>query len=66
LARLSARGGLAYLLICVAFSMAFANILIRLMTPTDPPNRIIFYYHIGGLKIGGSALYIARDEALTK
>ena len=40
-----------YVLIAIgaAFSMALANILIRLMAPTEPPNRILFYYHIGGI-----------------
>jgi drug/metabolite transporter (DMT)-like permease len=40
-----------YVLVAIgaAFSMAFANILIRLMAPTEPPNRILFYYHIGGV-----------------
>ena len=32
-----------------ALCMAIANVLIRVMAPTEPPNRILFYYHIGGL-----------------
>ncbi len=31
--------------------MAFANIMIRLMAPTEPPNRILFYYHVGGVAL---------------
>ena len=40
-----------YVLVAIgaAFSMALANIMIRLMAPTEPPNRILFYYHIGGI-----------------
>ena len=42
-----------YVLIAIgaALSMAFANIVIRLMAPTEPPNRILFYYHIGGVAL---------------
>ena len=40
-----------YLLIAIgaAFSMAFTNIIIRLMAPTEPSNRILFCYHIGAV-----------------
>ena len=40
-----------YALIAVgaALAMAMANILIRVMAPTEPPNRILFYYHVGGV-----------------
>ena len=40
-----------YVLVAIgaAFSMALANIMIRLMAPTEPPSRILFYYHIGGI-----------------
>ena len=34
-----------------ALTFAVANILIRLMAPTEPPNRILFYYHIGGVAL---------------
>lgn len=34
-----------------ALTFAVANILIRLMAPTEPPNRILFYYHLGGMVI---------------
>ena len=42
-----------YVLIAIgaAFSMAFANIMIRLMATTEPPNRILFYYHVGGVAL---------------
>ena len=31
-----------------ACTFAIANVLIRLMSSTEPPNRILFYYHAGG------------------
>ena len=34
-----------------ALTFAMANIMIRLMAPTEPPNRILFYYHIGGIAV---------------
>jgi len=38
-------------LIAVASALAFAiaNVLIRKMSDTEPPNRIVFYYHVGGV-----------------
>ncbi len=38
-------------LIAVASALAFAtaNVLIRVLARTEPPNRILFYYHIGGI-----------------
>ncbi len=32
-----------------ALTFAMANIMIRLMAPTEPPNRILFFYHVGGI-----------------
>ena len=52
-----------YALVAVgaALFMAVANILIRLMAPTEPPNRILFYYHIGGIiLLAGPALLFWR------
>lgn len=50
-----------YALIAVgaALAMAMANILIRVMAPTEPPNRILFYYHVGGIVLlaGPALLY---------
>ena len=37
--------------VAAALTFAVANILIRLMAPTEPPNRILFYYHIGGVAL---------------
>jgi len=34
-----------------ALTFAVANVLIRLMSNTEPPNRILFYYHAGGTVI---------------
>ena len=31
-----------------ACTFAIANVLIRMMASTEPPNRILFYYHAGG------------------
>jgi drug/metabolite transporter (DMT)-like permease len=39
----------ALVAIGAAFCMAVANVLIRVMAPTEPPSRILFYYHLGGL-----------------
>ena len=39
----------ALIAIASALCMAVANVLIRVMASTEPPNRILFYYHIGGL-----------------
>ncbi len=49
----------ALVAIGAALSMAMANILIRIMAPTEPPNRILFYYHIGGiLLLLGPAIWV--------
>ena len=34
-----------------ALTFAIANVLIRLMSSTEPPNRILFYYHLGGIAL---------------
>ena len=34
-----------------AFAFATANVLIRVLAKTEPPNRILFYYHIGGILV---------------
>jgi len=47
-------------LIAVASALAFAtaNVLIRVLARTEPPNRILFYYHIGGIIVfTGPAIY---------
>lgn len=41
----------ALVAIGASLSMALANILIRVMAPTEPPNRILFYYHLGGMAL---------------
>lgn len=38
----------ALIAVGAAFAFAISIILIRLMAPTEPPNRIIIYYHLGG------------------
>jgi drug/metabolite transporter (DMT)-like permease len=41
----------AFVAIASALTFAIGNVLIRVMAKTEPPNRILFYYHIGGLLI---------------
>lgn len=44
-----------------ALTFALANVLIRKMSDTEPPNRIVFYYHIGGvLLFTGPAISVWR------
>jgi drug/metabolite transporter (DMT)-like permease len=38
----------ALIAVISACTFAVANVLIRLMSSTEPPNRILFYYHAGG------------------
>ncbi|MBT5051046.1 MAG: DMT family transporter [Rhodospirillaceae bacterium] len=50
-----------YALVAVgaALSMAMANALIRFMAPTEPPTRILFYYHLGGVfLLAGPAFWV--------
>jgi drug/metabolite transporter (DMT)-like permease len=50
-----------YALVAVgaAISMAMANALIRFMSPTEPPTRILFYYHFGGvILLAGPAFWV--------
>ncbi|MEK9646825.1 MAG: DMT family transporter [Alphaproteobacteria bacterium] len=42
---------IALLAIGAACSFAVANIMIRMMSNTEPPNRILFYYQIGGAAV---------------
>jgi drug/metabolite transporter (DMT)-like permease len=42
-----------------ALTFAFANVLIRKLSTTEPPVRIMFYYHIGGaLVFAGPAAWV--------
>lgn len=41
----------ALIAVVSALTFAVANVLIRLMSNTEPPNRILFYYHAGGTVI---------------
>ena len=38
----------ALIAVVSALTFAVANVMIRLMSDTEPPNRIMFYYHAGG------------------
>jgi len=45
------QGGLdpvALVAVAAALTFAIANVLIRMLSKTEPPNRILFYYHLGG------------------
>ncbi len=42
---------IALIAIGSALVFAVANVLIRLMSSTEPPMRILFYYHVGGVAI---------------
>ncbi|MBT5050439.1 MAG: DMT family transporter [Rhodospirillaceae bacterium] len=54
----------ALIAVAAALTFAVANILIRLMSTTEPPSRILFYYHIGGMAILiGPALWVWRMPA---
>lgn len=45
--------------LATACVLALANVLIRMMAPTEPPNRILFYYHAGGvLLFAGPAAWV--------
>ena len=39
---------IALIAVGAAMTFAVANVLIRMMATTEPPNRILFYYHLGG------------------
>ena len=41
----------AVIAVMSACTFALTNVLIRLMSTTEPPNRILFYYHLGGMLI---------------
>jgi len=41
----------ALIAVGAALTLAIANVIIRVMAKTEPPNRILFYYHIGGIFI---------------
>lgn len=41
----------AFVAIGAACTFAVANVLIRLMSTTEPPNRILFYYQAGGIAV---------------
>ena len=49
----------AVIAVMSACTFAFTNVLIRLMSTTEPPNRILFYYHLGGVTIfSGPAVWL--------
>ena len=51
----------ALIAIGAAMTFAVANVLIRMLARTEPPNRILFYYHIGGIvAFTGPAIWVWR------
>ncbi len=51
----------ALIAVGAALTFAFANVLIRKMATTEPANRILFYYHIGGILVfTGPAVWLWR------
>lgn len=56
----------AVIAVVSACIFAFANVLIRRMSTTEPPNRILFYYHLGGIFVftGPAALYWVTPTGL--
>ena len=52
---------IALIAIGSALTFAVSNVLIRLMSSTEPPMRILFYYHLGGvLLFAGPAAWVWR------
>ncbi len=52
---------IALIAIGSALTFAVSNVLIRLMSSTEPPMRILFYYHAGGMLIfAGPAAWVWR------
>ena len=50
---------IALIAIGSALTFAIANVLIRLLASTEPPMRILFYYHFGGMAIfAGPAAWV--------
>ena len=49
----------ALIAVVSALTFAVANVLIRMLSKTEPPNRILFYYHAGGTVIFlGPAIWV--------
>lgn len=52
---------IAFIAVGAALTFAFANVLIRKLSATEPPGRILFYYHIGGILVfAGPAAWVWR------
>ena len=55
---------IVFVAIGAACTFAMANIMIRMMSTTEPPNRILFYYQAGGLLIfAGPAIWFWETPA---
>ncbi len=52
---------IALIAIGSALTFAVSNVLIRLLSSTEPPLRILFYYHLGGMMVfAGPAAWVWR------
>lgn len=52
----------ALIAVAAALVFAVANVLIRILSRTEPPNRILFYYHLGGSVVFlGPAIYVWQE-----
>ena len=52
----------ALIAVAAALIFAVANVLIRILSRTEPPNRILFYYHLGGSVVFlGPAIYVWQE-----
>lgn len=50
---------IALIAVGAALTFAIANVLIRMLSRTEPPNRILFYYHVGGTVVFlGPAIWV--------
>jgi drug/metabolite transporter (DMT)-like permease len=57
----------ALIAIGAALTFAVANVLIRMLAATEPPSRILFYYHIGGIVVfTGPAIWVWRTPVGTE
>ena len=57
----------ALIAVAAALVFAVANVLIRMLARTEPANRILFYYHIGGIiAFTGPAMWVWKTPTGTE
>ncbi len=49
---------IAFIAVGSALTFAVANVLIRKLSATEPPARILFYYHVGGSLVFAAPAYL--------